>query len=334
MDTLPAVCHSFYGKHEAEPYPRAADDIQKLARFRMVVIEKFEGPCWDACFIHSDPSLCDPSCNTESYILGTAKALKAANPKISVILYLNSMLNFPTYDLTGHYFANPSLLLHDKHGKIGTLQNDAGLGNLTVPDFSLVEARNMWLQAIRNATATGFIDGVFADKAVKNANNDQVCNHGCIELAHDKAVSWGNGHIGMVREGHSQLGNGVMMRKAGSLEEGETDASVYNEWASPPNLENVQKTLDMRQQVTGYVFAYAGKKCSTATVAAFLMVLDSRVFLQCQDWLEEFEKPLGKPNGPAVVNGNVWTRSFSSGTSATWDSKTKEGSISWASLIV
>merc|ERR1712139_205812 len=100
------------------------------------------------------------------------------------------MLNFPTYDLTGHYWADQNLLLHDKHGKIGTLQNDAGLGNLTVPDFSLPQARDMWLQAIKNATATGWIDGVFADKAVKNANSDKVCNHGCIELTHDKAVAW------------------------------------------------------------------------------------------------------------------------------------------------
>jgi hypothetical protein len=334
MNTIPAVCHSFYGKKKTEPYPRSAEDIATLAKFRMVVIEKFEGPCWDHCFVHPVPSECVPSCNTESYILGTAKSLKAANPSISVILYLNSMLNFPMYDLTGHYFAEPELLLHDKNGKIGTLQNDAGLGNLTVPDFSNKNARDLWLQAIQNATSTGLIDGVFADKAVKNANKDKVCNHGCIDLTHEKALAWKAGHIGMVREGHSQLGNGVMMRKAGSLTEGETDASVYNEWSNPPNLDNVQKTLDMRQQVNGYVFAYAGKKCSTDTVAAFLMVVDDRVYLQCEHWLDEFEKPLGKPNGPATVNDKVWTRRFASGTSATWNSKTKTGSISWASSLL
>jgi len=69
-------------------------------------------------------------------------------------------------------------------------------------------------------------------------------------------------------------------------------------------------------------------------LAAFLMVMDNRVFLQCEDWLEEFAKPVGKPNGPATVSGKVYSRSFASGTSATWNSKTGKGSIKWASAVV
>merc|ERR1712113_103130 len=152
MGTIPVVCHSFYGKKQSEPYPRSKQDIATLAKFRMVVIEKFEGPCWDHCFVHPVPSECNPSCNTESYIRGTAQALKKVNPKISVVMYLNSLLNFPNYNLTGHYLAKPTLLLHDKNGNIGHLQNDAGLGNLTVPDFSVPEAQNLWLVAMHNAT--------------------------------------------------------------------------------------------------------------------------------------------------------------------------------------
>jgi hypothetical protein len=334
MDTLPVACHSFYGKKKTEPYPRSADDIATLAKFRMVVIEKFEGPCWDYCFVHPQPEKCNPSCDTEKYIMGTAKALKEANPGISVILYLNSLLNFPMYHLSGQYLAQPDLLLHDKNGKVGHLQNDAGLGDLTVPDFSLAAARNMWLEAIQNATSTGLIDGVFADKAVKNADKDAVCNHGCIELEHEKAVAWADGHIGMVRDGQKQLGDGVMMRKGGSLEEGETDVNVYNEWSNPPNKDNIEKTLALRQQVTGNVFAYAGKKCSEDTVAAFLMVMDNRTFLQCEQWLDDFTKPVGKPNGPATVSGKTYSRSFASGTSATWNWKTGKGSIKWASSVV
>lgn len=300
----------------------------------MVVIEKFEGPCWDHCFVHPVPSECDPSCNTEGYILGTAQALKKVNPKISVVMYLNSLLNFPNYHLTGYYFANPTLLLHDENGKIGHLQNDAGLGNLTVPDFSIAEARNLWLEAIRNATQTGLIDGIFADKAVKNANEDQVCNHGCIKLKHDKAEAWAAGHLNIVRTGHAQLGDGIMMRKGGSLVDGERDASVYNEWSSPPTKANVEETIKLRQQVTGYVFAYAGKKCDSNTVAAFLMVMDTRVYLQCETWLDEFDKSLGEPTGPTSIVHDVYSRSFASGTTATWNSKTGKGSITWATAVL
>lgn len=334
MDSLPVASHSFYGKKKTEPWPRSAEDIATLAKFRMVVIEKFEGPCWDQCYIHPVKDACNPSCNVEQYITGTAKALKDANPKISVILYLNSMLNFPFYGLTGKYFDEPELLLHDKHGKIGTLQNDAGLGNLTVPDFSQQRARDMWLDEIKNATSTGLFDGVFADKAVKNGNSDKICNHGCIELTHDVAMAWEAGHLQNIRDGQKQLGEGLMMRKAGSLEEGETDATVYAEWNSPPNEDNLQKVRDMRQQVTGYVFAYVGKKCTEDDVAAFLMVMEEKVFFQCEKWMDIYMNPLGKPTGPASKKGTTYSRSFASGTTATWDHKSGKGTISWANTVV
>jgi len=259
---------------------------------------------------------------------------KRVNPKISVVMYLNSLLNFPNYNLTGHYFAKPTLLLHDKNGDIGHLQNDAGLGNLTVPDFSVPEAQSLWLEAMHNATRTGLIDGIFADKAVKNANSDKVCNHGCIKLEHDKATAWAAGHLNIVRVGHAQLGEGVMMRKGGSLVDGESDASVYNEWSDPPTKNNVEETTKLRQQVNGYVFAYAGKKCDEDTIAAFLMVLDTRVYLQCEDWLDDFAKPLGKPIAPASIVDGVYSRTFASGTTATWNSRTGKGAVGWATTIV
>jgi hypothetical protein len=52
----------------------------------MVVIEKFEGPCWDECYVHPVPGKCVPSCDVERYMLGTARALKAANSKLVVLM--------------------------------------------------------------------------------------------------------------------------------------------------------------------------------------------------------------------------------------------------------
>ena len=45
MDTIPVICHSFDGKHSTEQWPRNPEEIATLAKFRMVVIEKFEGTC-------------------------------------------------------------------------------------------------------------------------------------------------------------------------------------------------------------------------------------------------------------------------------------------------
>jgi hypothetical protein len=191
LDTIPVICHSFDGKHSSEQWPRDPEEIATLSKFRMVVIEKFEGTCWDQCYVHPVPGKCVPSCDVEHYMVGTAKALKAANPKLSVLMYLNSMMMFPFYSLASRYLSQPSLLLHDQAGQLVTLQNDAGLGNLTVPDWGQAAARELWWGELQNYTGTGFFDGVFADKARKNANKDQLCNHGCGNLSHSVAVAWG-----------------------------------------------------------------------------------------------------------------------------------------------
>ena len=105
------------------------------------------------------PGKCVPACDVEHFMFGTAKALKAANPKLAVLMYLNSMMLFPFYSLAARYFSQPSLLLHDEAGRLVLLQNDAGLGNLTVPDWGQAAARELWWEELRNYTDTGLFDG-------------------------------------------------------------------------------------------------------------------------------------------------------------------------------
>jgi hypothetical protein len=261
--------------------------------------------------------------------------LKAANPKISVILYLNSVMLFPFYSLaTRFWFDAPtdSLLLHNADGSLGTIQNDAGLGNLTVPNWGLPTARNVMLNEIRNYTSGGAFDGIFSDKAVKDSSNGQICNHGCINLTHTDAVAWSAGHRQLMQDAQILLGGGVNMRKAGSLNGNDgPNVSTYTEFSA--TLDNVQKLGELRKQVTGDVFAYAGKHCDDSIVAAYLIGLEPRVFLQCEDWLEEFGFPLGEPNGAASAKGQVYTRAFASGTVATFDAKENKGSVKWASRV-
>ena len=47
-------------------------------------------------------------------------------------------------------------------------------------------------------------------------------------------------------------------------------------------------------------------------------------------WHPEYDKPLGAPTSDATKNGNVWTRSFASGTVVTFDVSSNEGTIKWA----
>ena len=179
--TIPVVSHSFYGKKKTEPWPRPPALIANLSKFRMVVIEKFEGPCWDHCFIHRMPDKCVPSCDVARYQLGTARALKSLNPNISTIIYINSVMLFPMYSYVQQFWGdgpNEPLLLRDaKTGKIGHIQNDAGLGNLTVPNWGLPAAVDLMVATVVNLTSgergRGAFDGIFS-------GSDFVGVHRCI----------------------------------------------------------------------------------------------------------------------------------------------------------
>jgi len=326
LHTVPVMVHSFYGKKKQEPWPRSQADLEVLAKYRQVVIEKFEGPCWYECFKFHN---CSSSCGTEDYIVGTAKMIKAINPNISITFYLNSVMSFPMYHYDAILNSNVSLLLHDKYGKIGKLENDAGMKNLSVPDFGKEQARQLHLSEIKKYVDTGAIDGIFSDKAVKSASKDQLCNHGCIDLTDDVATAWSAGHQQLMFDIQDMLGDGVNMVKGGTKWYTGNKAAVYTEGLSP-DQNSIDKILAF-QKNHRLVYAYAGKHCEEEVIATFLMVVEEGTLINCYQWDPMFEKPLGAPLGPAKKNGNVYTRSFTSGTKATVNVKKHTGSITWAS---
>lgn len=68
---------------------RSARQVEALAQMRLVVIEKWEGPCWSECIANSSsanghvPVPCQPSCGQEDYELATIRAVKQINPNVS-----------------------------------------------------------------------------------------------------------------------------------------------------------------------------------------------------------------------------------------------------------
>ena len=61
-----------------------------MARFPLVTVEKFQGPCgWG-----KDPS---PDCNEEGQIATVLKQVKQINPNVSTVFYLNAVYDFPWY---------------------------------------------------------------------------------------------------------------------------------------------------------------------------------------------------------------------------------------------
>lgn len=71
-------------------------NIAMLAKMRMVMLEKWEGHCWQDCLAGGVGSpACQSSCGVENDILSTLGRIKAINPAVSGVLYLNTLLAFP-----------------------------------------------------------------------------------------------------------------------------------------------------------------------------------------------------------------------------------------------
>ena len=71
-------------------------NIALLAKMRMVMLEKWEGHCWQDCLAGGVGSpACQSTCGVENDILSTLGRVKAINPAVSGVLYLNTLLAFP-----------------------------------------------------------------------------------------------------------------------------------------------------------------------------------------------------------------------------------------------
>ena len=77
-------------------------------------------------------------------------------------------------------------------------------------------------------------------------------------------------------------------------------------------------------------------------LAAFLVAMGKYSYYVCGSWENYpanmstwnpvYDLPLGKPQGDALLDKDlVWRRTFSSGTSVSFDTKTNTGLVSWAS---
>eukprot|EP01050_Picozoa_sp_SAG11_P028998 SAG11_NODE_7986_length_1073_cov_1.282341_2_plen_281_part_00 len=159
---------------------RTSANLEGLSKMRLVVIEKWEGPCWFECLANGTaaqpPRPCDPGCGEEDYQLATIKRIKARNPGVATVFYLNTLYNFPYYKLAGAFAAARENVL-GADGKPINLINDDGMKHIEIMDFGQPSAIKRYLDFHRGLVASGLVDGTFPDKtgirASKNATSDQ-----------------------------------------------------------------------------------------------------------------------------------------------------------------
>ena len=83
--SLATVPVAYFGGNAAH---RNEANIDMLSKMRIVMIEKWEGHCWQDCFANSSSPACQPSCGAENDILDTMRRVKQKNPSTSTVLYL------------------------------------------------------------------------------------------------------------------------------------------------------------------------------------------------------------------------------------------------------
>jgi len=196
MNTIPVAYFGGKDTHDAK-------SIAMLAKMRIVMLEKWEGPCWDACLVNASAGKrCSPSCNVERDSIATLKAVRALNPNVTTVLYLNTLLLFPFYELAQQYMDAGALLMDSRTGSPVELVNDDGMHGVYVPDFGTAKGRELWLNAVKGWLATGLVDGIFADKwpdqgHSNKSNPDEmlICNHVCGHVTTAKGLAWNQGKM-------------------------------------------------------------------------------------------------------------------------------------------
>eukprot|EP01047_Picozoa_sp_COSAG01_P088780 COSAG01_NODE_21056_length_920_cov_1.985384_1_plen_289_part_10 len=189
--------------------------LELMAKFPMVTVEKFQGPCGNS-------KAAAPACDQESQIIAVLKGVKAINPNASCIFYYNSVLDFQQYRLHAMMEADPSLMLHDQNGNV--VKMGGGGKTSDVFDFSNAKARELFIQECINATKSGYVDGCFADRSVDGTPTDsgddrvpctgQNCRYK-LNLTAAKAKAYAAGHVQVLTDLQTALVRGRFHRGRG-----------------------------------------------------------------------------------------------------------------------
>ena len=193
LATIPVAY--FGGHHSNCTSPtgcRSETNLQMLAKMRMVMVEKWEGHCYDGCMDNASKNMpCYPSCNVEGDMIDTlsrAKALAHADGRtLTGVFYLNTLLAFPFYQLSGRFADADALLMDMYTGKPVELTNDEDMKHVWVYDWGSEKGRKLFLDWIAAAIKSGHVDGLFADKwgyscKEVNATTWKICNNKCVAL--------------------------------------------------------------------------------------------------------------------------------------------------------
>ena len=115
-DHLPVAWHSALDGNFTDA------DLRNISRYPLVTLEKSQGSAafhWPhglplTCQNGTDVSSC--GCCEEDQIVAAARAIKAINPRVHVVAYMNSIISYPWYRAAHAFLQNESWWLRDVNG--------------------------------------------------------------------------------------------------------------------------------------------------------------------------------------------------------------------------
>jgi hypothetical protein len=135
-----------------------------LSKARLVIVEKWEGHCWEDCLANETSQSCQATCGVENDILDTMARIKLLNPGVATVLYWNTLLAFPFYTAVGKFKAADALTIDSVTKKPIIIENDEGMQGIFVYGFDTDAGVQLYIDTVKNLTSTGLVDGFFGDK--------------------------------------------------------------------------------------------------------------------------------------------------------------------------
>ncbi|XP_065830202.1 uncharacterized protein [Oscarella lobularis] len=310
--------------NKSGPFNDAA--VQIIARFPIIAIDQGQG---------EDVS----DCCTEDKILAVAKQIKAVNDSVYIIFYYNSMLDWNGYRLHEKLLKHPEFWLRNASGEPVRIPGDHSFKQpkegMLVFDLSTQAGRDFWASDCINATKSEYIDGCFADRAGEDTFQKNT-------LSPETAKAYASGHVKVLQDLQKSLGDNVLMAN-NDLVPGVGSTMIEGFRSDEKSILRLQEAVAQNKLVEVHAGYSDSCRNITDTLAAFLIGAGEYSYYACSQvwfvdethknwltWRPEYDKPLGKPTGPATKSGDVYTRQFASGTVAMFNAKTNKGNIKWA----
>ena len=290
LDTLPVV---YMGGNSA---PRPKENIEMLAKMRYVVIEKWEGPCWNECLANVSKQLpCEPSCDEEAVQMATLAAVKKLNPSVPGIMYLNTILDFPFLRLH-QTLVDADALVRNVDGSVCQLINDNGMTNITVYDYSKPIGQKIWLDEVQRLVETGTVDGFYGDtmQVYAEENNQtglwEVCktgHHTCCEMNESTAKLYNAGKNKTMEAAYRFLGRKAVFFKISDVLSGahnsptpeQMNATIAGRTTSGLDQRGPYIHISHGDQKTSHDPHDVSSDCSNDDIALFMLAVEPGAFL-------------------------------------------------------